>query len=167
MRRLFLGMAVALGLSAVAPASQAQIQSNFTDPFFLYYGWYLPRQAALAAQPTSVDIINQASVNRQLNATTERGGYFEPIEPFGLNELDPNRPFQRQPGSGPAYTRRSLSTLTTPSMSGSGPPGYYNRAGMYYPNLRAGHGSNANIYTARRRGGYGMGGMGGMGGGFY
>ena len=34
------------------------------DPFSLYYGYYLPQQAALAAQATPLDTINAATAAR-------------------------------------------------------------------------------------------------------
>ena len=71
MRRILLGLAALAGLAMCPARGQAQV-SNFSDPFFLYYGWYLPRQQALANQPgPEVGI-----------AVGEVGGYRRLVLPF-------------------------------------------------------------------------------------
>ena len=51
-----------------SPRAKAQILGTGTgfanggiDPFSFYYGYYLPHQAAVAAQPTPLDTINQVT----------------------------------------------------------------------------------------------------------
>lgn len=168
MRRLFLGLAIAWGISAFTLSSQAQTVLNPFDPFFFYYGVYLPRQAALAAQPRVNDTINAAAAQRQVYAQTERSGLYDPIQPFGLEELDPSQPFTPQ-GRGGARRlssgMRSATGVTNVNINGVGPPTYYGRAGAYFPGLREGHGPNSNLYSGspigRSRG------RSGMGGGFF
>ena len=88
MRRPMIGLAVAFGFSLLAPASQAQGFGNFNDPFTFYYGFYLPHQAAIAAQPTPMDTINAVTAARQYNAPTNRTGMFDPVSPYGLDDPD-------------------------------------------------------------------------------
>ena len=88
MRRPMIGLAVALGFSLLAPASQAQGFGNFSDPFTSYYGFYLPHQAAIAAQPTPMDTINAVTAARQYNAPTNRTGMFDPVSPYGMDDPD-------------------------------------------------------------------------------
>jgi hypothetical protein len=142
MRRLFLGLAAVLGLSAAAPSARAQF--DFSDPMFLYYGWYLPRQAALAAQPRVEDTINAISANRQLNAMTNRSGLFEPSSLYD-SAFDPNNPFGARTGSRQAALMARTGVMTN-HINGAGPARYYNRAAQYYPSL-VGHTGRA---VARR-----------------
>lgn len=144
MRRLFLGLAVVLGMLALAPSrGQAQLFGGGDaagDPFFLYYGFYLPRQAALSVRSRPDLLINEMAAVRQQSAQTERAGLYDPASPFGSGEFDPARPFGdrtagRRAGAGVA----SLGS----SVNGSGPPLYYNRSAAYYPGLRTGRGSYA------------------------
>jgi hypothetical protein len=157
MRRIFVGLMVMVGLSAFAPEGRAQVLSN--DPFFLYYGYFLPRQAAIAATPLAQDTIRAYSAERQFTAVTERQGLYDPIQPFGVSDLDPNAPFAgRARGGRPA--RQGFVNL---NLNGTGPPQYYNRTQAYYPGLRTGRSNNANIPRGGRsagpinRGGFGPG----------
>ena len=50
MRRTLLGLAAVLAVMTWSGVGFAQGVNNpggFSDPFFLYYGWYLPQQNAL------------------------------------------------------------------------------------------------------------------------
>jgi len=159
MRRLLIGLAVALGCSLSAPSSRAQISNNFNDPFTFYYGYYLPHQAAIAAQPTPMDTLNAVTAARQFNAPTNRTGMFDPVTPYGADELDPFAP-------GAAGGKGRAMGNYHPSMNsnarGTGPALYYNRTARYFPGMKTGRGPNMNIsvITPRRGGGgYGGGGM--------
>jgi len=166
MRRLLIGLAIAWGFSVFLPTSRAQFPNTAFDPFFFYYGVYLPRQAALSAQPRSVDTINAAAARRQMTAQTDRSGLYDPIQPFGLEELDPSRPFSPQGQLGrPGLGSGGLipSGVTNANINGDGPPSYFGRAQAYYPGLRAGRGANQNLYSGGRFGR----GRGNFGGGFY
>ena len=127
MRRPMIGLAVAFGFSLLAPASQAQGFGNFNDPFTFYYGFYLPHQAAIAAQPTPMDTLNAVTAARQYNAPTNRTGMFDPVSPYGLEDPDIFGAGGR--GRGQA--------MSTPSMNsnarGTGPALYYNRTARYFP----------------------------------
>jgi len=68
-------------------------QEGSLDPFQFYYGYYLPHAAAIAAQPTPLDTINQVTAARQFSALSERQGLYDPISPYGEEDLDPNRPY--------------------------------------------------------------------------
>jgi hypothetical protein len=149
MRRLLLSLTVLAGTAALAPAAQAQ--DGFSDPFFLYYGFYLPRQAALAAQPGPEMSINELSAARQVNALTERAGLYDPPAGLGNEVYDPTHPFvnKGRVRSG----RLAASGISNTNISGAGPSDYYNRTLRYYPALRAGRGKNANVVAVRSRGG--------------
>jgi hypothetical protein len=171
MRRPFLALAVALAASSLIPANQAQAQvlagtTGGVDPFSLYFGYYLPHQAYIAAQPTPLDTINQITAQRQFNALTERAGLYDPISPYGDEELDPLRPYSPKRG-GERIAKPHVFASATSNAAGRGPALYYQRTARYFPHMRSGQGANRNL--AATRSGRGMGGgigggMGGMGG---
>ena len=106
------------------------------DPFSFYYGYYLPHQAAIAAQPTPLDTINQITAQRQYTALSERQGLYDPISPYGEEDLDPNRPYSAKRG-GERVARPYSYPVTTSNIRGTGPALYYARTARYYPQLRA------------------------------
>jgi hypothetical protein len=156
MRRPVLGWAVLLGLSfLLLPSNRAQAQGVFNDPFSFYYGYYLPHAAYVAAQPTPLDTINAMTAVRQGAAVTDRAGLYDPISPYGEEELDPSRPFAQRRGGG---GRPSIPQHTA-NAKGGGPKMYYNRTAQYYPTIALGRGPNRNITIprgARSSGGFGM-----------
>lgn len=136
MRTMALGLLVGLGM--LAPSAKAQ-QNGFSDPFFLYYSYYLPRQAALAAQPQPDDYIRARAQRRQVAAVTERGagGLFDPLGSLGAEELDPLRPFGTR-SSTSRQPRLAPTGVTSSNVAGLGPPAYYSRHGSYFPGIRSG-----------------------------
>jgi hypothetical protein len=169
MRRLYVGLIALAGLATGVPAAQAQVTGNaagFSDPFFQYYGFYLPRQAALAASPpASLVSINALSAARQNTAMTERAGLYDPIGGVGEDEYNPGQAMGKgRPGA--QKKRLVASGVTNTNINGQGPRGYYNRTLTYYPSLRAGQSANANLYVGRggNRAGGGRRGI-GLGGG--
>ena len=139
MRRSVLGLLAVLGVASVAPAARAQ---DFGDPFYLYYGFYLPRQNALAAQPRPEMTVNALSAARQQSALTERAGLYDPVNPFGNGAYDPNRPFADRSMA----TRRApvpIAGISNSNINGSGPPSYYNRTQNFFPSMAAGRGAAA------------------------
>jgi hypothetical protein len=171
LRRPLLALAVILAACpfVLAPRAEAQIlgtgfANGGVDPFSFYYGYYLPHQAAVAAQPTPLDTINQITAARQFSALSERAGLYDPISPYGQEDLDPNRPYSAKRG-GERVAKAQLFPVTTSNIRGTGPALYYARTARYYPQLRTGKGPNRNLAVTKRGGA--MGGMGGgMGGGF-
>lgn len=173
MRRVILGLAVVLGLSASASSVQAQnVNGGFSDPFFLYYGFFLPRQAAMAATPGPELMINNQAAAMQQAALTDRAGLLDPIGGFGADEFDSSRPFSDR-SKGLRRKRLSPNGLQTTNINGSGPATHYNRTMNYYPTLRTGRmAARGNMQGSGSRGrntggpppmAGGMGGMGGMG----
>jgi len=159
MRRLLFSTMILVGLGSLPSLSHAQTVGDaaLNDPFLAYYGFFLPRQAALAARPGPEMSINEISAARQVRAITERAGLYEPPAGLGMEGYDPNRPFANQS----AFNRRTVSRtgVTNANIGGTGPAEYYNRAQAYYPGLRTGR--SANSYVASS----GRGGRGGRGGG--
>jgi len=137
------------------------------DPFTFYYAYYLPNQQMQSLRPTPMDTINQAVVNRQYYAQTQKQSLYNPISPYA-EDYDPLRPYSQQQGKERiAHPFRFVQNSS--NSDGSGPALYYNRASQYFSGLRTGRGPNANVAPARggRYGGMGRGmggGMGGMGG---
>src|SRR4051812_16988966 len=91
LRRPLLALAVVSAVSLVVPTGRAQAQllgvgANGVDPFNFYFGYYLPHQAYIAAQPTPLDTINQITAQRQAAALTDRAGLYDPISPYGSEE---------------------------------------------------------------------------------
>jgi hypothetical protein len=164
---LALSVAVTVCFGISAPPATAQIlgtgfANGGIDPFAFYYGYYLPHQAAIAAQPTPLDTINQITAARQMNALSERAGLYDPISPYGEEDLDPNRPYSGRRG-GERRAKPAPFAVSTSNVRGTGPAVYYARTSQYFPQMRVGRGPNRNIGVTRRGGGGGMGGM-GMGG---
>jgi hypothetical protein len=173
MRRRLVGWAAALAavftLAQTEHASAQALGGVGTDPFSFYYGYYLPHQAYIAAQPRPLDTINQMVATRQYTAQTDRSALYDPISPYGDEELDPARPFSGRNGrerlarpmqftyGGGAGGGAMSNTM------GHGPPMYYNRTARYFPTMKAGRGPNRNIAVFRGGRGGGGGGMPGPG----
>jgi len=153
MRSRLLGLAAVLVLGSFATPARAQNNNGgFSDPFFLYYGWYLPRQSAIAAQPQPEDFYRSQAVERQYAAQTDRAGLYDPAAGIGMDELDPLRPVGQR--SKATRMARTVATgLPTSIARGRGthnaPGGYYNNVGRYYPSMRTGRASGG-----ARSGGY-------------
>ena len=135
-----------------------------SDPFTFYYAYYLPNQQLQSMRPTPSDTINQAVIDRQYYAQTQKQSLFNPISPYA-EDYDPLRPYSRQQGN-ERIARPYRFAQNSSNSDGSGPALYYNRAAQYFQGLRTGRGPNKNVaVTHRGRMGGGMGGgMGGMGG---
>ena len=158
MRRALLVTAALIAASAWATEGRAQ-DGGFSDPFFLYYSYFLPRQAALAAQPSVNDSINANVADRQAYATTNRASLYDPNGGYGaFHDYDPNAVFEGGRNQGRSGTPLRTRGLPTSHTRGQGPSLYYNRAARYHPALRSGQGPNQNLAaggrgTARPRGG--------------
>lgn len=158
MRRAFFGLA-ALAALALATPSQAYAQFNGLggDPFSLYYGYYLPHAAAIAAQPTPMDTINQNVAQRQRDAMTDRSSLYDPVSPYGDSDDDPLAPYSGRRGTSNRLRQGSAISHGRENVRGSGPAMFYNRTARYFPELRVGRGPNQNLaVTKRGRGGGGM-----------
>ncbi len=156
MRSILTGLAVVLGLGIFAAPSRAQ-NEGFSDPFFLYYGFYLPRQASLAAQPQPEDNIRFRSAERQVAAVTDRQGLYEPTGSIFETDLDPLSAFGKRSGHS-RLPRTTATGIVNSNLTGSGATGYYNRTGSYYPALRSGRSTRS---AARGSRGAAVGGSGG------
>lgn len=160
MRRILLGVAAIAGFSLLAPSAQGQT-AGFSDPFFLYYGWYVPYQANQASLPRAEDTVRAFSAQRQMTAVTERSQLFDPIG--SLDEYDPLRTFGPEGGRTPLPATTPTGIVHT-HVNGAGPAGYYNRVNTYYPTLRLGRGANQSLSPISRSprtrnlrgGGFGM-----------
>lgn len=176
--RRFLVTAAALAALFVLQSREANAQLGNgvgADPFSFYYGYYLPHQAYMAAQPRVSDSINQVVATRQYNAQTDRSSLYDPISPYGgeadddaLRPYSPARGGDRAArGGGGGGGAMTFGTASSSTQSGSGPALYYNRTARYFPTLRTGRGPNRNLAAVRgnRGGGGGMPSMpgGGMG----
>jgi hypothetical protein len=149
MRRLHLGLALAMGACLLTPASRAHAQALLpTDPFQAYFGFYLPHQAAIAAQSTPLDTINAAQAAQQ-RAAVDRASLYDPKALFAEEEFDPLRPYSRS-GRERLVRPHTFPTNTTAARQrGSAPLTYYNRAAQYYPTLRPNVGPNRNLAVGR------------------
>jgi len=152
--------ALAVGFSVLVTTGRAPAQVAGTglgvDPFSLYFGYYLPHQAYIAAQPRPMDTLNALTAERQQSAVTDRAGLYDPISPYAQDDdLDPLRPYGSNSGKERVAKPKSFATSTT-NAGGGGPALYYNRTARYYPQLRTGQGPNRNLVVPRGRGGMGM-----------
>lgn len=162
MRRALIGLAFVGMLSAVGSSAQAQVSAGFSDPFFLYYGFYLPRQASLAAQPTTQTMLSDVTQSRQNFTLADRAGLYDPVQsPFNVDQIDPSSPFARRGAE-------RLPHLPPPSVvrprahNGMAPGPYYNRTARYFPSTPSGSGPNRNVAQSRASRGGGGGMAGGM-----
>jgi len=141
-------------LASASWTNQGRAQTN--DPFFLYYSYFLPRQAALAAQPKVSDTINPNVAARQSYASTNRANLYDPNGAYGaFDGYDPNETFGRTAGRGGAAGGAARQTLAyrglpTTNIAGRGPALFYNRAGLYHPQLRSGQYGNRNLAVPGR-----------------
>ena len=140
MRQLTCGMVFVLGFALAGASARAQVTGGIpaTDPFSLYYGFYLPRQAAMAVTPRAETPINQMAAIRQQNALTERAGLYDPVQPFG-SDYDPANPFAR------GKPRAGGRAVHAAGSNGIGPPMYFNRTATYYPAPRTGRTMNSSL----------------------
>lgn len=164
MRRALWVLAAVISVSGWANVGRGQFVNNpggFSDPFFLYYGWYLPQQNALANQPRVEDTINYNVAQNQAYAQTNRAGLYDPNGGYG--RFDPNAdPYDLARGGGAGRagtTPRTRAGVPTSNINGNGPLGYYNRTAQFYPSMRTGRGPNRNVGVPARgvRGGGGVG----------
>lgn len=167
MRRPVLGWVLALSVLTLAPAGNAWAQGPgiLSDPFSFYYGYYLPHQAAQAAQPRAIDPINQVVANRQYTAQTDRSQLYDPISPYGDEDADMFSPYggggggRRGGMTSPSGARSGQGVgygYTASNIAGNGPSLYYNRSARYFPSLKPGRGPNRNLAPMRGRAGAGM-----------
>lgn len=166
MRRALWVVAALAAIPAWAGTGRAQFNTGFSDPFFLYYGWYLPRQAALADQPRVQDTITANVAANQAYATTNRSNLYDPNGGYGRfdphSNYDPFDPRGNSGARGPgALAPRMRSGTPTSNMNGQGPAMHFNRMAQFYPAARAGQGPNRNVSVAgrgvRRGGNFGVG----------
>jgi hypothetical protein len=159
MRRAFLGLAAALAIAPLALPGPAhgQTPSLGSDPFSLYFGYYLPHQAAIAAQPTPMDTINQNVAQRQSTAQTDRASLYDPISPYGDEDVDPLAPYSGRRGlERRAKVQGFTYGASNENARGTGPAMYYTRTARYFPSLRVGRGPNQNLARVRSGRGGGM-----------
>jgi hypothetical protein len=162
LRRPLLALVITLVACPFLPSPRAEAQglpgtglaNGGVDPFALYYKYYLQHQAAIAAQPTPLDTINQIAAVRRFTAPSERAGLYNPISPYGQEDLDPSRPYSARRG-GDRVARPYSYPVTTSNNRGTGPATHFAQTARYYPQLRAGRGPNRNIAVTRRGGGMG------------
>ncbi len=145
-------LTVVLGLSSLAPQAGAQsIGAGFNDPFFQYYGFYLPRQAALAAQPTTPQMLNNVAVARQEVIQQDRSGLYDPISsPFAPGPYNPSDPFsssRREP-----IPRLSAAHIGGRSASTPAPTSAFNKTAQYYPTFRSSSAPNQNMARSNSSG---------------
>lgn len=158
MRLRLVGLCVAFGLSLFATSTARAQDTGFSDPFFLYYSYFLPRQNALAAQPQPEDFFRNQSFQRQAAAQNDRAGLYDNGSYLGQDELDPMKPYGRQGGSSRSVRTVATGLPSTVSKKGHSAPGQsFQRHNAYFPTIRSGMGSGA-------RGGSGGGLAGGRGG---
>src|SRR5271166_5444637 len=96
-----------LGVALAPTLARAQVTTSTlpgaglgniaNDPFTFYYAYYLPNQQMQSMRPTPMDTINQAVVDRQYYAQTQKQSLFNPISPYA-EDYDPLRPYSQQQG---------------------------------------------------------------------
>jgi len=158
-----LGLFVALGASVVATETHAQAPfGGINDPFFLYYGFYLPRQQAQSLQSGPEATINAITAARQSYAATNRTDMFSPNGP-DFNRFGLDSDFLAGSGARGRGQAGGVSTVARlgGNLNGKGVPNHFNRVGSYHPTLRSGQSRNSNVAVVRGRSNFG-GGMGNL-----
>ena len=137
------------------------------DPFSAFYGFFLPRQQALANQPSVNRQLNEITIQRQRRIPTiNRDEFDDPFGSFGLEALDRELLLEADPYA--ARERRTpILDPTGPASlnnTGRGPLGYFDDSTRYFPH-RVQY-DNPDTPSVDGMGGGGRGGMrGGRGGG--
>lgn len=165
MRQMSLGVMVILGSTVLVSSARAQTSAGFSDPFYLYYGWFLPRQQFLANRPGPELLINQNAAARSEAAFVDREALSGMTLDLGDLDFDPLHPFGTRGGIS-RIPRRPLppNGISNMNLRGQGPSRNFTRVESYYPGLRVGQGPNINVPRLRGRGS-GVGSMGSMVGG--
>ena len=139
MRVRLIGLAVVFGASLVATSAHAQ--DGFSDPFFLYYGYFLPRQNALASQAQPEDFYRNQGLQRQYAAQTDRSALYADSGYLGQEELNPLSAFGTRSGSTRMVRTVPKGLRTTVSLKGhSAPPDTFQQTKNYFPGMRPGMG---------------------------
>ena len=71
-----LGLAASTASTVRAQTGFAAASGGFSDPFFLYYGFWLPRQQYLAAQPRAEDSIRESATCTSAFTSPRRSPYW-------------------------------------------------------------------------------------------
>ena len=158
MRRAIFGLAALAVVALASPGrAHAQVGTLGGDPFSLYYGYYLPHAAAIAAQPTPMDTINQNIAQRQRDAMTDRSSLYDPVSPYGDSDDDPLAPYSGRRSGNNRPRQGGAISHGRDVVRGNGPAMFYNRTARYFPELRTGRGPNRNLAVTKRGGGGGGG----------
>jgi hypothetical protein len=154
MRRLILAGVVGLSFAILAPGAHAQVSPGFSDPFFLYYGYYLPRQAALAAAPTVQSQLNEVAIARQNYALADRAGLygppgnmFDPESQGGAGGGDMLAPFARRGGA--QRLPRIQGHFSNPTNANNRSLPHFNELTGRFPTARRGSFANRNMAVGR------------------
>ncbi|WP_422926672.1 hypothetical protein [Singulisphaera sp. PoT] len=150
MRLTIVAFGIVLGSFLISPAAPAFGQTGGVDPFSLYYGYYLPHQAAVAAQSTPLDTINAATAARVPATGADRPGLYDPLPALGEEDYDPLRPYSSRKGKerGAAPHLYPSNTTTARGLRGKVNM-YYSRTDRYYATTRPGYGPNRNLPVTR------------------
>jgi hypothetical protein len=167
MRRIGLAIVAITALSAFSGTARAQT-TGFSDPFFLYYGWYLPRQAALAAQPGPEVTVQQNQFVRQQAAVVDRAGLYSAPAGIGFDELNSSNQFAGRTMGRMPHAVAARTGINSTNINGAGHSSFFNRTSQYYPTMRSGRsrGGAGGRPAGGALPGMGMGMAGGFGGGY-
>lgn len=158
MRKLLIAGFLLLGVFQFSSPADAQgpampnfgIGSVAADPFSGYYSWFLPRQAAMAAQPTLNNQLNMYTSERVQNQLEPRSSNLGGLDlsslglagskTTDLNSDQPRNPRPRLSSTGPIVE----------NTIGLGLSRYHSRSGSYFPSMRNGTYRNNGLPASRR-----------------
>lgn len=132
------------------PSFGPSIGNIGADPFSGYYSWFLPRQAAMAAQPTINNQLNSYTADRVASQNMAQGSLSNlDLSGLGLagaaaSNLDSDAPRNPRP-------RLSSTGPIVENSRGQGLGRYHGRAGSYYPTMRNGTHANTGLPPSRGR----------------
>lgn len=158
MKHTFLAAAAVIAMLGLSSETQAQIVATpgmgvgsvGADPFSGYYSWFLPRQAAMASQPTVNRQLNMYMADRvsdQLSPPSSNLGSMD-FSNFGIggaNSPDLNTDAPRNP-----RPRLSSTGPVVENGMGRGLTRFHGRAASYYPTMRNGTSANPGLPKSRR-----------------
>lgn len=155
MRRIVFAVMALCAFLTIASEAKAQLPglgvgTVGADPFSGYYSWFLPRQAAMASQPTVNRQLNNFMADRVSDQLSPRSSTLGNVDFANLgiggssapdlNSDSPRNPRPRLSSTGPVVE----------NSMGHGVSRYHDRAGSYFPTMRGSTYANRGLPPFRR-----------------
>jgi hypothetical protein len=159
-RNVLTGLILCAGISALMSTVSAQGMPGMgaggmggvaADPFTGYYSWFLPRQAAMAAQSTVGNQLNMYTSDRVASQNMPQSNMGN-LDLAGLGLAGASVPSVDSDAPRNPRPRLSSTGPIVENSMGKGLNRYHERAGSYYPTMRRGTFANPGLPPSRRGG---------------